>query len=95
MIQKTLIAGLVLFALTSCESYNDYNSGYNAGRNGKKNMLYSWSSLYNQGYQAGQDDADAYDNGYYDGYNGNKCRDSLDRDYREGFEDGKRTRKSR
>lgn len=88
----SLIAiGLVWYGCGSNDRY-DYDKGYEAAWNGEDEPGMFSSKKYGAGYQQGLEDAAAYDDGYYDGYNKNKARCPKDPDYMDGFKDGCKNR---
>lgn len=86
----------ILFALglSACSNdANHYNTGYKAAWNGEEKPSSVWSTKQQiDGYQDGLDDADMYDEGYYDGKNKNKPKYFNDLFYMDGFKDGKKQR---
>ena len=87
-----ILIGMLLYGCGSDDRY-DYDKGYAAAWDGKdKPSLFS-SKKYGTGYQQGVEDAAAYDDGYYDGYNKKKTRYPKDPDYMDGFKDGYKSRK--
>ena len=84
--------GLLLCSCGNDDRY-DYDKGYEAAWNGENEPGYLSSKKYGAGYQQGIEDAAAYDDGYYDGYNKKKARYPNDPDYMDGFKDGCKSRK--
>lgn len=80
------------FILSSCDSNNQYDDGYESAWNGEaKPSLFS-SRKYKNGYEQATADAEIYDDGYYDGFNGHRPKYSKDPDYMDGFKDGKQNK---
>lgn len=72
--RTTIFAVLLVMSLMACNNdTNQYDSGYEAAWNGEKDPSSIWSTKKQRnGYQDGLDDADMYDDGYYDGKNINQ-----------------------
>jgi hypothetical protein len=80
------------FTVASCGDGNryDYDKGYESAWDDEKAPSRFSSKEYHEGYQQGLEDAAAYDDGYYDGYNNKRPRFPKDIDYMDGYKDGKR-----
>lgn len=86
-----LIIGLVAIGCDR-NKLSEYDDGYEAAWD-EANAPTRWSSKeYKDGYEQGLQDAAMYDEGYYDGYNKNKCAYPNDPDYMDGYKDGKKRR---
>lgn len=88
---------LIVMGIALCSCENDdkysYDKGYRSAWNGEDEPGLFSSKQHKTGYQQGLEDAAAYDDGYYDGYNKKKARCSKDPDYMDGFKDGCKKRK--
>ena len=68
---------------------NKYDQGYESAWEGEEEPS-SWASRdLKEGYEDGLNDADAYDEGYYDGANEHGPKYLDDPFYMDGFKDGK------
>jgi hypothetical protein len=92
--RTTIFALLLVMSLTACNNdTNQYDSGYEAAWNGEKEPSSIWSTKKQRnGYQDGLEDADMYDEGYYDGKNKHKPKYFNNAFYMDGFKDGKKQR---
>lgn len=83
--------GMFLCSCGRDERY-DYDKGYEAAWNEEEPDRFS-SKKFGAGYQQGLEDAAAYNDGYYDGYNKKKAQYPRDPDYMDGFKDGFKDKK--
>lgn len=84
---------LYFFSQSENKTYKDWYSGYEAGWNGEEVKFSLWDSKEKkEGYEQGIDNADAYDEGYYDAKEGNEPKYLKDTFYMDGYKDGKKTR---
>lgn len=84
-----LVCGLCLVSCNNDSS--QYEKGYESAWNGEKKAASIWTSKIEQeGYQQSIEDANMYDEGYYDGKNGNSPVYFRDGFYMEGYRDGKK-----
>ena len=90
-----LLLIVIGFGVSSCgnNSGYEYDNGYEAAWNEDGEPTMFSSKDYREGYQQGLEDADVYDEGYYDGYNKKKSKYPKDHDYMDGYKDGKKDRK--
>lgn len=96
MKSRVFILFFLLVAICSCgKKSSDYDKGYEAAWDESDKPNWFSSKEYREGYEQGIDDADAYDSGYYDGFNKKKCTYPKDRDYMDGYKDGSSARKRR
>ncbi|MEG0287048.1 MAG: hypothetical protein RSB82_04895 [Victivallaceae bacterium] len=92
--RTSIFVVLLVMSLTACNNdTNQYDSGYEAAWDGKKEPSSIWSTKNQRnGYQDGIADAHMYDEGYYDGKNKHKPKYFNDVFYMDGFKDGKKQR---
>ncbi|WP_141565555.1 hypothetical protein [Anaplasma marginale] len=69
---------------------NEYDCGYEAAWEGEKAPTWFSSQEYRYGYEQGLQDADMYDQGYFDGSKGKAPKFPKDVDYMDGYKDGKK-----
>ncbi len=78
--------------LSGCDDCSQNDRGYDAAWNGEGAPSWSSSKEYREGYEQAAVDAEMYDDGYYDGFNGHGPKYSKDPVYMDGFKDGKKRR---
>ena len=92
MTKKLIMLSLLSLIFLSCESDN-CDKYYDAAWDGEKEPS-SWASQkQKEAYQQGLDDANMYDDGFFDGRNGNKPIYTKDSYYMDGYKDGKKAKK--
>jgi len=90
------IACLMILSLSliGCDSSNKYDNAYEAawdGENAPTSIFASKEEI--KGYQDGLEDSNAYEDGYFDGWNEKRPRYLNDQFYMEGFKDAKQDKK--
>lgn len=98
--RKTILMGLAcvtsLCFLPGCGNSDrkDWDDGYESAWEGEEAPDSFWDSkAKKEGYEYGRADADAYDEGYYDGVNGHGPKYTKDAFYMDGFKEGKKDKR--
>ena len=98
--KKKLLLGII--AIISCcvfygcgnSDARDWDDGYELAWEGEEAPSSFWDSKSKkEGYEQGEDDVYAYDEGYDDGYNGHRPKCLEDYYYMDGYQDGKKDKK--
>lgn len=100
--KQTILMGLAcvtsLCFLSSCGNSDrkDWDDGYESAWEGEEAPSSFWDSkARKEGYEYGKADADVYDEGYYDGYEGKKPEYFNDQLYMDAYKDGKKDKERR